>query len=130
VAQKIVPNQFELVGPGIQITYSTSSISGKPLLSFKQGRKQIDFTGKGIDVLDTMIGALVTVTIASTPDLSSTTFSFVSPSIELAKESARQAFRTFGVTTVRKTSIGGAVKGVQQTYKVVQLRGSAQRVVF
>lgn len=130
MAQKITPNQYELVGPSIQISYSTSSISGKPQLSFKRGRTTLSFTGNQINVLDTISGALVTVTIASTPDLSSTTFSFVLPSIELAKESAKQAFRTFGVTTVRKTSISGSVKGVQQTYKVVELRGSAQRVVF
>jgi hypothetical protein len=130
MAQKIIPNQFDLQGPRVQIGYSTSSITGKPQLSFKQGRKKLDFTGDEIGVLDTKIGALITVTIASTPDLSSTTFSFLLPSIELPKESAKQSFRSIGITTIHKTSIAGPVKGVQQTYKVVQLRGTARHVVF
>lgn len=130
MAQKIIPNQYQLDGTGVRIGYSTSSITGKPQLSFKQGRKALNFTGSEIGVQDTTIGSLVTVTIASTPDLSSTTFSFLLPAIELPKESAKQSFRTFGVTTIRKTSIAGTVKGVQQTYKVIPLRGSAQRVAF
>jgi len=130
MAQKIVPNQYELDGQGVHVDYSTSSLTGKPQLSFRKGRNTLSFTGSEIVPLDTMIGALITVTIASTPDLSSTTFSFLLPSIELSKESAKQSFRTNGITTLSKTSIAGPVKGVQQTYKIVELRGSAQRVTF
>jgi hypothetical protein len=130
MAQKIVPNQYELEGQGVRVGYSTSSITGKPQLSFKKGRKSLNFTGTEIGVLDTIIGALITVTIASTPDLNSTTFSFVLPSIDLQKESAKQSFRTIGITTIHKTSIVGPVKGVQQTYKIIQLRGTAQHVAF
>jgi hypothetical protein len=128
MAQKIVPNQYELAGVGVQVTYSTSSLPGKPQLTFTKGRKTLNFTGNEIGVVDTVVGTLVTVTIASTPDLNSTTFSFLVPSIELAKESAKQSFRTIGITTISKTPIG-PVKGVQQTYKIVELRCTAQHVV-
>jgi hypothetical protein len=130
MAQKIVPNQYEIEGQGVQVGYSTSSITGKPQLSFRKGRKTLNFTGNEIGALDTTIGTLITVTIASTPDLNSTTFSFLLPPIELAKESAKQSFRTIGITTISKTSIAGPVKGVQQTYKIVELRCSAQHVTF
>ena len=130
MAQQIVPNQYELEGQGVHVGYSNSSLTGRPQLSFRKGRNTLNFTGEEIVALDTTIGALITVTIASTPDLSSTTFSFLLPSIELAKESAKQLFRTIGITTVTKTSIARPVKGVQQTYKIVELRCSAQHVTF
>lgn len=130
MAQKIIPNQYELQGPGVRISYSTSSIAGKPQLSFTKGRKTLNFTGDEIGLLDTTIGALITVTIATTPDQSFTSFSFLLPTIELSKESAKQSFRTIGITTIHKTTIAGPIQGVQQVYKSVQLRGTAGKVQF
>jgi hypothetical protein len=130
MAQKITPNQYDLSGPGVRISYSTSSITGSPQLSFTKGRKTLTFTGAEIGVVDTNIGGLVTVTIAMTPDKSFTTFSVVLPAIQLARETSKQAFRTLGITTIHKTSLAGPVNGVQQTYKSVQLKGAAQRVAF
>ncbi|MBL8296214.1 MAG: hypothetical protein JNN08_30500 [Bryobacterales bacterium] len=130
MAQPLAPNQYELLGQGVRIDYSTSSFGGKPQLSLKKGRTTLSFTGDEIGVQDTKIGALITVTVASTPDLSSTSFSFLLPAIQLAKETAKQSFQTIGVTTVHKTTIAGPPKGVQQVYKSVQLRGSARQVEF
>jgi hypothetical protein len=130
MAQKIVPNQFDLQGQGISISYSTSSISGKPLLSFKKGRQTLNFSGDQIGALDTQIGSLITVTIATKVDREFTTFSFLLPAIQLPGAGSKQAFRTLGITTVHKTSIAGPVKGAQQTYKTIALRGSARRVDF
>jgi len=130
MAQKILPNQYDLRGPGVAVSYSVTSISGKPQLSFKKGRQTLNFSGDEIGVFDTTIGSLVTVTIARTVDKGFTTFSFLLPSIQLASSSARQAFRTIGITTVHKTTIAGPIKGVQQSYKSVQLRGTARPVVF
>jgi hypothetical protein len=128
MGQKIIPNQYDLQGQGISIGYSASSIGGKAQLSFKKGRTTLSFTADEISLLDTAIGALITVTIASTPDESVTSFSFLLPAIQLSKESARQSFRTIGITTIRKTTITGPVKCVEQVYKDVQLRGTARQV--
>ena len=130
MAQNITPNQYDLTGPGIRIGYSTSSISGSPQLSFTKARKTLTFSGKEIGVVDTRIGTLVTVTIATTPDKNSTTFSVLLPAIQLAKETGKQAFRAVGITTVHKTSLAGPVTGVRQTYKTIELSGTAQRVAF
>jgi hypothetical protein len=135
MAQKAVPtritaNQFVLQGTGISIGFSTSSITGKPQLSFKKGRQTLNFTGDQIGQLKTPIGTLITVTIANIPDLSSTTFSFLLPDILLPTAASKQKFRTIGITTVHKTSIAGPVKGVQETYKTTALNGTAQHVVF
>lgn len=130
MATKITPNQYDLQGPGIIVGYSTSSLVGKPQLSFKKGRQTLTFTGDQIGVLDTQVGTLITVTIAKTVDRDFTTFSFLLPTIQLATASSKQSFRTIGLTTVNKTTIAGPVKGPQQTYKSVDLRGSARQVAF
>lgn len=130
MAQQIIPNQFDLQGTGVRIVFSTSSIAGKAQLSFTKGRKTLNFSGNEINRLDTKIGTLVTVTIATTPDRSTTTFSFLVPAINLSKSSAQQAFRTIGITTVHKTSIAGPPTGVQQVYTSVPLRGTARQVQF
>ena len=130
MTQQITPNQYDLQGQGVRISYSTSSITGEPQLSFTKGRKTLNFTGNQIILLDTRIGMLLTVTIAMIPDKSFTTFSFLLPTIVLAKEPRKQSFRTIGITTTHKTSIVGPVKGVQQVYKSVQLRGTARQVQF
>ena len=128
--QKITPNQYNLQGQGVSISYSTTSLSGKPQLSFKKGRQTLSFSGDEIGVLDTSIGALITVTIAKTVDRGFTSFSFLLPTIELTSQSAKQLFRTLGITTVHTTTIAGPVKGAQQTYKSVPLRGTARRLIF
>ena len=130
MAQKLLPNQYDLRGRGVTISYSVTSISGKPLLTFKKGRQTLNFGGDEIGLLDSIIGSLVTVTIAKTVDRGFTTFSFLLPQIQLTSASARQAFQTIGITTVHKTTIAGPIIGVQQTYKSVQLRGTARPVAF
>jgi hypothetical protein len=130
MAQKTLPNQYDLRGRGVTISYSVTSISGKPLLTFKKGKQALNFSGDEIGVLDTIIGSLVTVTIAKTVDRGFTTFSFLLPSIQLTSPSARQTFQTIGITTVHKTTIAGPIKGVQQSYKSLQLRGTARPLVF
>jgi hypothetical protein len=130
MAQKTLPNQYDLRGRGVTISYSVTSISGKPLLTFKKGKQTLNFSGDEIGVLDTIIGSLVTVTIARTVDRGFTTFSFLLPSIQLTSPSARQTFHTIGITTVHKTTIAGPIKGVQQSYKSLQLRGTARPLVF
>jgi len=125
----LTPNSFQLTGDDIQVNYSTTSIDGKPRFTFKKGNKTLDFAGNQISSSNVKIGTLVSVVIAAIPDKSTTTFSILLPAIRLP-ESRRQAFRTFGITTVTKTSIVGPPVGVQQTYTTVALRGSARLVAF
>ena len=56
MAEKIIPNQFDLQGQGIRVEFSTSSISGPAQLSFTKGRKTLSFTGDKITQQDTAIG--------------------------------------------------------------------------
>jgi hypothetical protein len=129
MAQTIVPNQYDLLGPGVTIGYSTSNIAGQPTLSLKKGKQTFSFTGNEITVLDAGIGSLITVTIARTVDTGFTTFSFLLPAINLASATAKQTFQTIGLTTVHRLTIGGPVTGPLETYKSVALKGTARQVV-
>jgi hypothetical protein len=129
MAATLAPNLFKLANERLAVTYSTTSIDGRPRFTFKKGRQTLDFSGDQIESVEVGIGTLVSVVIANVPDSSVTTFSVLLPAIRL-RDSKRQAFRTIAITTVAKTTIAGPPPGVEQTYKTVALRGSAQQVDF
>jgi hypothetical protein len=70
------------------------------------------------------------VTLESIPDLHVITLSLLLPTINL--DESAQEFRTIAIRTTRKTSIGGEllVKGTLQSYEVINLKGTADRVDF
>ena len=129
MAKQLVPNLFQLNGEGVTVTYSTTSIDGRPRFAYKKGRQTLSFVGSDIETANIGIGTVVSVVVARVPDKGTTTFSILLPSIQLPK-TKKQSFRTIGITTVTATTITGPPVGVQQTYKTVTLRGSAQQVDF
>lgn len=124
------PNSFIITGAGIEITYSTSSIGGLPLLTYKDRQRTLTFQGDEIGQLESEIGQQVTVIIGQIPDLQTVTFTLVLPTINPDGNESR--FRTIGIITTHRTSIGGPnlVKEVLQTYRVKELKGTAQWVNF
>jgi hypothetical protein len=125
------PNLYELQGDKARIAYSTSSTSGQPQFDFRQGRKELHFSGSEIQTATTLIGTLVTVTIEDTPDLKRVIFSLLLPDVNL-QQATRVNIKTIGIVTTTKTSIGGPklAKGALQTYKVASLSGTAKAVQF
>ena len=123
-------NLFVVKGNGIEITYSTSSVGGPSLLSYKDRQRTLRFQGDEICQLDTEIGQQVTVIIEQIPDLRTVTFTLLLPTINLDERESR--FRTIGIITTHWDSIGGPdlVKGALQTYRLKELKGTAQLVNF
>jgi hypothetical protein len=123
------PNLYHLSGKGIQVTYSTTSISGKPLFNYHEGAVVKNFSGDEIQTAETILGNLVTVFIVRTVDTGSTTFTLLIPSINLpASNSAHIA--TEGITTLHKFSIVGPHTGQREFYTVHPLQGTASFVQF
>jgi hypothetical protein len=124
------PNLFLITGVGIEITYSTSSFEGPPLLIYKDRQNTLTFQGEEISQLESEIGQQVTVTIEQIPDLRTVTFTLLIPTINLDESEIR--FRTIGIIVTHQTTIGGPdlVKGALQTYRVKELMGRAQSVNF
>lgn len=124
------PNHYALHGKkkGFTITYSTTSITGKPLFSVMRDGETQSFSGDEIATQDGPLGRLVTVTIAMVPDLEIVTLTLVVPAYNLADSDGE--LTTFAVVTRSRTSIGGPalVSGQIQTYERYALRGHAQSV--
>jgi len=126
------PNLYELRGTGIEVNFSATSLDGKPRMAIRRGRKSWDFAGSEIRQLRTEIGTLLTVTLESTPDLQTKTFTLAIPIVNIPDGKPRQAMATIAVITTTRTSIAGpqGVEGVVQTYQTFALRGNAKQVVF
>jgi hypothetical protein len=57
------PNLYQLKGHGLHVTYSTSSIDGRPRLSYQDTHQMHSFVGDEIRTDPSEIGTLVTVTL-------------------------------------------------------------------
>lgn len=130
------PNQFDLHEVGskhknVHITYSTTSITGKPLLDYKDSTgKQHNFSGADIRTLETEIDSMVTVTLQILPDVHVVTLTLLLPDIKL--EGPAKQFKTIAILTTNKKPFAGVplIKGALQTYEVIELQGTASFVVF
>jgi hypothetical protein len=130
-AQLAQPNLFDLRGFGVSVNYAASSLDGRPRLTYNSFGTTQNFAGDQITATESPLGTLVTVQIAATPDLSTTTFTLVIPRINVEFGQSVNV-RTQGITTTERTSIGGPalVRGQLQSYRVTALSGTARQVMF
>ena len=130
MAAPSTPNLYDLQGHNLHITYSTTSIDGKPRFQYHDNFQTLQFSGDQIRMLDSEIGTLVTVTIRLTPDLGSTLFTFLVPQVNL-NQSTQSQITTFGVTTLHRFSIAPQLDlGQIEHYTVAELSGTAALVTF
>ena len=124
-------NLFETFGP-IHISFSRTSIAGVPLVSYRDAELSVRFSGDDITVVPTPVGDLVVVTLENVADAFIRNFALVVPTIRMPRGSVVD-FETIAFET---TDTSGAFvrvpgpEGVLQTYRIHQLRGSAQQVAF
>jgi hypothetical protein len=130
-AAAVTPNLFHLAGPNLRLTYSTSSISGEPILTYQDAQQTRSFQGDAIHTIaPTELGTIVSVVLSFVPDLGSTTFSLLVPRMGV-RLGAVFPVRTLGITTMHSTPfVANLALGQLDTYTVTQLRGTAQVVVF
>ena len=123
--------RFDIAGP-IHVNYSSSSITGVPLVSYKDAELDLNFQGDDITRVETSLGELVTVTLQTVPDDFTRTFTLIVPTVRVP-HGGEAEFDTLGIeTTDRSSSFVGPLgtAGVLQTYQVHQLHGNAQQVDF
>jgi hypothetical protein len=124
------PNLFELHGDHIAVTYATTSIDGKPRLTYQDTHRTLTFEGDQIQSVDAGIGRLETVTLSSAPDQGSTTFTLLVPDVNLGRTDSAPV-TTEGVITLHRTSIAPQVlHGQTELYRVHRLIGTARAVEF
>jgi hypothetical protein len=122
-------NLFELNSSSIHVTFSSTSISGDPIFSYRDNQRSLSFRGEDIRLQDTEIGQLVTVTLEVIPDLKTVTFSLILPVVTVMHQSSGIRIKVPGITTTNPTTIAGPPLGPQSLYSIVNLRGTAQFVV-
>lgn len=122
-------NLFELSGGDIDVTYSTTNILGGPIFSYRDNMRSLSFKGNEINVQDTPIGQLVTVTIETIPDLRTVEFSLIIPVVTVMQQSTGTRIKVPGISTTSPTTFAGSPPGPQQLYSVTNLRGTAQFIV-
>jgi hypothetical protein len=128
--QQAQPNHFVLAGHGTDITYDTSSITGKPLFTYSSGNNQQSFSGDEIRSVESELGTLVTVTIRKTIDTGSTTLTLLVPHVNLVNNESH--IKTEAVITAHHffASNPSLVKGQLETYQTISLHGKASLVDF
>jgi hypothetical protein len=122
-------NLFELSSSSIHVTYSSTSILGGPLLSYRDSQLSLSFRGQDIRIQDTEVGQLISVTLESIPDLKTVTFSLILPIVTVMQQSSGTRIKVVGLTTTEPTTIAGPPPGPQKLYSAVTLRGTAQFIV-
>lgn len=123
-------NTFNLQGHNLHISYSSTSFSGAPLLTYQDSTKVLNFIGNDqIRTVDAEFGQLVTVTIALTVDNGSTSFTLLVPNVNLG--SSNQAHvNTEGITTIHRVAFTpNPIQGQTEIYSFTKLSGSATFVV-
>ena len=123
------PTLFELSGDGIHVTYTTSSIQGKPLFNYHDNFQVRNFSGSEIETVETIVGKLVSVFLIRTIDGGSTSFTVLIPSIHLPPSNVSNV-RTEGITTLHKFSIVNPPQGQTELYSFHRLHGTARFVEF
>jgi hypothetical protein len=124
-------NQFDVAGP-IIISYSRTSITGKPLLVYRDAELDLNFSGAEITRTPTPVGELVTITLEEVVDAFVRRFTLVVPTIRI-QSAASVEFSTFGFETIDRSVAfvpAPGPRGVLQHHRIHQLRGTAQAIDF
>ncbi len=122
-------NLFELSCDDTSITYSTTSISGKPLLHYTGPEGDLSFAGDDIDAAPTALGTEVTVMLATVHDLHTITCTLLLPSFRLPAD-GESPFDTLAIKMTAHTTIAGPPEGPGESYEPVALHGVAKAVLF
>jgi hypothetical protein len=122
-------NLFELNDADIQVTYTSSSLDGSPLFSYRDANINCQFNGDEIRSVKTEIGEILTVTLEEILDFRTVTFTVILPAVTVLPMLAGTRIQVAGITTTTHTAIGGSIPGPQKSYSQVNLKGVAQFVI-
>lgn len=129
MAQIATPDLYQLTGSHIHITYTTSSVDGRPTMSYQDPYHGMSFSGDEIRTVEGDLGTLVSVTLRMSDDAGSTSLSVFIPRMRI-EQGTLAPIHTECVTTVHRFSlIPNFHLGQLDTYSVVPLNGMAQFVM-
>lgn len=125
------PNLFELQGYDTQITYSTTSITGVPQLSYSRGETSRTFSGDEIQLAETGLGSSVTVLLQNgAADEPIESLTILLPIVQLSPDLQSLSIQTVAIFSRRSVFVNPAVPVQLQIYDTLSLYGTAQLVNF
>jgi hypothetical protein len=128
ITQFANPDVYELEGGGISVTFLLRGVGGLPHLTYRDALRTLNFNAdqiRAVEVPD--LGTIVSVTIVSSVDSGTTTFSLVIPIVKLpVQRGGPTPISTEGITTVHKSSILPEFnQGQREVYAVTTMTGTA-----
>lgn len=120
-------NHYVLMGGEVHVSFSATSITGDPLLDYRDRHHQVSARGKEIQQVDLGIGTLVTIVLEPNADAGALLFSVVIPPARLVGSDQTVPIHTLGITT----RTAGFILNTAQldNYSVVKLSGEADFIV-
>lgn len=126
------PNSFQLSGDEVEITYASSSYAGEPTFALGGPATELMFRGDEIQIEEAnALGQLVSVMTDAVADGYTQWLTLLIPPINVTPGEPA-SFSTVAIETRRLTTIAGPdmIDGALQTYRVVQMDGTAELLVF
>lgn len=126
------PNLYELASGNTRITFSTTSFSGAPQLTYSSRGVSLSFQGEDIRITDSPVGTLISVNLETVPDLRTVSLTLILPQVNLRGSAVEAPVHTVAILTTHRTSIGGPqlISGQVETYRTLRPRGMARLVDF
>ena len=119
-------NNFHLNGDGTTIDYSVG-LDGKPILSYKDRKFDMQFSGDQIRTEDSELGELVTVTLVPGVEGQSLTATVFIPGIDLGNANS-QPLTAPVIVSQRLGGIHPGKHGQLQNYTPTVLKGTASQI--
>ncbi|HEY7030982.1 MAG TPA: hypothetical protein VH482_06640 [Thermomicrobiales bacterium] len=127
------PNGYSLDGPGTHISYGTTSLDGRPTLTYRGTYPEQTFRGEEIHLEGSRaLVRMVSVLVEQVPDARVVYLTVLLPEFRpIRLGDPPIAFETVAILTTHPTSFAGPtpVAGARQTYEVVPLTGTASFAV-
>jgi hypothetical protein len=118
---------FQLSGEGVEITYMTNGLDGKPRFTYKDAEYDRSYIGDEIRIQQSEPGSLVSVTLRVIPDAWSKTVTLIVPRIlvrELSESVETLAIKCLNTMTMVPQP------GQAQSYEAIPLKGSVKSTII
>ncbi|PSB35251.1 hypothetical protein [Stenomitos frigidus] len=127
----VTPNLYELQGYDKQITFSTTSITGVPQLSYNDRGEVRTFSGSDILTEETGLGQMVTVQLKNNQaDEGFESLTLLLPAVQLSPKSRELSIQTMAILSKRVVFVNPTEPIQLQQYDTIELAGTAKNVNF
>jgi hypothetical protein len=129
IPRPVEANMYELRNRTVSVSFSATSITGDPLMHYKDRQREVNARGDEIRIVETEIGTLASITLEPDADAGSLIFSVIIPRVVLTPRGGEQPIVTQAIYTRSRLPPRLPASVQLQTYDVVKLKGSASFVV-